>query len=148
MARDGTGAAFILPLLMKLTAADWSHARTLAPQLDDALRRACKIHRAQPVFEAEGQPTPLVLARLPGLSSQDLLVIASAFADASERVGHPVMVDKADPDGGGSSGSARKRDVSPGPELARLMAQSTALTRKGRPGQPGPRVRGPGARAR
>ena len=58
MARDGTGAAFILPLLMKLTAADWSHARTLAPQLDDAVRRACKIHRAQPVFEADGQPTP------------------------------------------------------------------------------------------
>lgn len=84
MASEVPGAASIRSLVIALTAEDWTRARARAPEVEDALRRACNIHRSQPVFDRSGKPTPPALARLGGLPAPSLLKVWDQVRQALE----------------------------------------------------------------
>jgi hypothetical protein len=68
--------------MAELTVEDWAWARTAAPELEDALRRVCNIHRNQPVFDRSGKPSRPVMARLAGLSTPGSLATVGALLRA------------------------------------------------------------------
>ena len=132
MARQPDNAAVIRSLLLKLTAADWSRIRALAPELEQALRHACKIHKAQAVFDPAGTLTPLVLARLRGLQPQDLLIVAGAMASAAETAAAAAVADAGKTSSETRQGGQATAISSLSPDLAEVMAQSSALVGKKR----------------
>lgn len=122
MALNIASPGSVRSIVAKFTPADWLRAQELAPHLDEMLRRACQIHRSQPIFDRTGKPTALMLARLSGLRTQNLLVAVSPLVLALERRWQ-IAISGADlPEADAAPQATLVADPSVGPRLAELAA--------------------------